>query len=121
MFINNRTFLPDLFFSLLNQIHQNLIEVVLVAVVPGVLLLRSLHVLLVRGTGDVAGVIGQAHHRHLAYSALVSAVPGEGRRERAFNRSFRHRSDLAWFLVLLPAEPATTFSGSTFCYFKVKK
>lgn len=91
---SGRTVLPDLLFSLLNQIHQNWIEVVLFVVVPGVLSLGSLHILLVRGTGNVAGVIGQAHHRHLAHSALVSAVPGEGRRERAFNRSFRHRSVL---------------------------
>lgn len=60
------------------------------------LFVRSLHVLFVRGAGNVAGVIGQAHQLHLTHSALVSAVPGEGRRERGFNRSFRHGSDLVF-------------------------
>lgn len=94
------TVLPDLFFSLLNQIHQNLIEVVLFTVPPSRLLFCSLHVLLVCGTGNVAGIIGQARHRYLAHSALVSAVPGEGRRQWAFNGSLRHCSDLVWFSVL---------------------
>lgn len=93
--------LPDMFFSLLNQVHQRLIEVVLIMVIPGMLLFCSLHILLVRGTGNVAGIISEAHHRHLAHSALVSTVPGEGRREWAFNRSFRHCSDLVWFGVLV--------------------
>lgn len=94
---NSVTVLPDLFFSPLNQIHHSLVEVVLVTVVPRMLSFCSLHILLVRGTGNVAGIICQAHHRYLAHSALVSAVPGEGRRERAFNRSFRHCSYLVWF------------------------
>lgn len=89
--------LPDLFFSLLDQIHQNLVEVVLVSALPSMPFFRSLHILLVCETGNVAGIVSQAHHRYLAHSALVSAVPGEGRRQRAFNRSFRHCSDLVWF------------------------
>lgn len=92
-------FLPDLFFSLLNQIHQNLIKVVFVAVLPSRLLFGSLHILLVRGAGNVAGVVSQAHHHHLAHSALMSAVPGEKRRERAFNGPFGHRYDLVGFLA----------------------
>lgn len=92
-------FLLDLFFSLLNQIHEDLIKVVLFAVLPSRPLVGSLHILLVCGAGDVAGVVGQAHHCHSAHSALVSAVPGEKRRERAFNGSFGHGYDLVGFLA----------------------
>lgn len=55
--LNCDTFLPDLLFPLLYQVHQNLIEVVLVVVRPGVLLFRRLHLLLVRGAGDVTGIL----------------------------------------------------------------
>lgn len=89
--------LPDLFFSLLNQIHQNLVEIVLVSALPSMPFLCSLHILLVCGTGNVASVVSQTDHRDLAHPALVSAVPGEGRRQWLFNRSFGHCSDLVWF------------------------
>ena len=113
--------LPDLFLSLLDQVHQSLVKVFLVLVVPGMLFVSSLHILFVRGAGNVAGVISQAHHLHLTHSARVSAVPRKGRRERAFNRSFGHGADLVWFgSVFLPAELATTHSGSAFCYLIVK-
>lgn len=92
-------FLPDLFFSVLDQIHENLIKVVFAAVLPSRLLVGGLHILLVCGAGNVAGVVSQAHHCHFAHSALVSAVPGEKRRERAFNGSFGHGYDLVAFLA----------------------
>lgn len=112
--------LPDLLFSLLNQVHQRLVEVVL-SVISMRLLFNSLHILLVRGTGNVAGIVSQAHQRYLAHSALVSAIPGEGGRERAFNRSFWHCSDRVWFSFPdCRACNNALNNGSTLCYCKVK-
>lgn len=72
--------LPYLLFPLVDQIHQLSVKVVLIGLAVALLLLGGLDLLLVRGTGDVASVVRQAHHRHFTHPALVSAVPGEGRR-----------------------------------------
>lgn len=93
-------FLPDVLFSLLDQIHQNMIKVVFFAVLPSGILFGSLHVLLVCGAGNVAGIISQARHGNFAHPALMSAVPGEKRRERAFNGSFWHAYGLVGFFSL---------------------
>jgi hypothetical protein len=89
---SGQLFLPELFLSLLNQVHQLFVKVFLLTVICAVPSLRGFHVLFVHRAGDVVGVLGQAHHCHSANFALMSAVPGEGGGQWAFNGSFGHGS-----------------------------
>lgn len=82
--------LPYELLAFLYELHQVLIEIVLLVVSAPHLLFVSLHALLVERAGDVVGVAGEARHLDSTHPALMAAVPGDGGGQRAINRTFWH-------------------------------
>lgn len=108
-------FFPDLVLLLLDQVHQVLVEVLFWLLAGGLQPLRLLHLVLVRGVGDVGGVVGEARHRQPAGPTLVTAVPGEGGGQRPVNGAFRHGGSGSGSGQVLVLVPVCSALGSAFC------